>query len=61
MIRLARMLRRLADYVDPPAPVATAPGEQRRVAQRLCDDITLQRALRDSLRRYSPAEQPGQA
>ena len=60
--RIAAALRRLADWIDPPAkPERFEPGEQLAMAQAMCREIELVRALRASLRRYSPPEPPGQA
>ena len=62
MSRLARLLRRVADRLDPPpAAERREPGDQMLAAEKLCNEIVLRDALRRSLRRYSPAETPGEA
>jgi hypothetical protein len=58
----ASLFRRIADRLDPPPkPERFEPGEQMRAADALCREIELVRALRASLRRYSPEEKPGEA
>lgn len=63
--RLATELRRLAAKLDPPIhapPDAPDAGDlMLAYAERQCRQIELSRALRAALRRYSPAEENGQA
>jgi len=73
--RLARMLRalgalafRAAAKLDPPPPLAPAllfPPEpfedQEMAAVRLCREIEARQLLRAAIRRFAPAEPPGEA
>ena len=64
MSAIARLLRRLADRIDPVLPVAampSAPDAEGDSAERFLDDLVLRDALHRALNRYQPFRPPAQA